>query len=34
MWRELKFYDHGLSPLPMQIAYSKLIWGIKSLFVK
>ena len=31
---ELKVYGHGLSPLPMQNLYSKLILGIKSLFVK
>ena len=30
---ELKVCDHGLSPLPMQNPYSKLILGIKSLFV-
>ena len=30
---ELKVYDHGLSPLPVQNPYSKLMFGIKSLFV-
>ena len=30
---ELKVHDHGLFPLPMQNPYSKLILGIKSLFV-
>ena len=33
MLSELKVYDHGLSPLPMQNPYSKLIPVIKSLFV-
>ena len=33
MLPELKVYDHGLSLLPMQNPYSKLILGIKSLFV-
>ena len=33
MLPELKDYDNGLSPLPMQNSYSKLILGIKSLFV-
>ena len=33
MLPELKVCDHGLSPLPMQNPYSKLIFGIKSLFV-
>ena len=27
--KELKVYDPGLSPLPMQNLYSKLIFGIK-----
>ena len=31
---ELKVYHHGLSPLPMRNPCSKLILGIKSLFVK
>ena len=33
MLPELKVYDQGLSPLPMQNPYSKLILDIKSLFV-
>ena len=33
MLPELKVYYHGLSPLPMQTPYSKLILGIQSLFV-
>ena len=33
MLPELKVYNHGLSPLPMQNPSSKLILGIKSLFV-
>ena len=33
MFPELKVYDHGLSPLSMQNPFSKLILGIKSLFV-
>ena len=33
MLPELKVYDHGLSPLPMQNPDSKLFLGIKSLFV-
>ena len=33
MMPELKVYDHGLSPLPMQNPHSKLILGITSLFV-
>ena len=33
MLPELEVYDHGLSPLPMQNPYSKLILVIKSLFV-
>ena len=34
MLPELKVYNHGLSPFPMQNPYSKLILGIKSLFIK
>ena len=30
---ELKVYGHGLSPLPMQNPYLKLILGMESLFV-
>ena len=33
MLPELKVYDHGLSPLPMQNPYLKLILGIEPLFV-
>ena len=33
MFLELKVYDHGLSPLPMQNPYSRLILAIKSLFI-
>ena len=31
MLPELKVYDHGLSPLPMQNPYTKTILGINSL---
>ena len=33
MLLKLNVYDHGLFPLPMRNPYSKLILGIKSLFV-
>ena len=33
MLPELKVYDHGLPPLPMQNPYSKLLLGIQFLFV-
>ena len=33
MLPELEVYDHRLSPLPMQNPNSKLILGIKYLFV-
>ena len=33
MLPELKVYAHGLSPLPMQSPYSKLILGIKYLYL-
>ena len=32
MLQELKVYEHGLSPLPGQNPYSKLILGINFLF--
>ena len=34
MLSELKVYDHGLSPLPMQNPYSKLLLDKNALFVK
>ena len=33
MLPELQVYDHGLSPLPVEIPFSKLVLGVKLVFV-